>query len=56
MEKIRWLCRSITCLFKGHDDVFTVYSPMTGERDCGVICHRCGRPRLSRWGSFIGGS
>ena len=51
VAKWRWLWRSIVCFVKGHEDIVALYNPVTGDRDMGFICARCGRPRLqtAKW-------
>jgi len=49
--KIKWLWRGVTCFVKGHKDIVALYNPVTGDRDMGFVCARCGRPRLqnAKW-------
>jgi len=49
--RVRWFWRSIICLIKGHEDIVALYNPITGKRDMGFICARCGRIRLqnAKW-------
>lgn len=45
-HKLRWLWRSIVCFTIGHEDIVASFNPISGERDLGFICARCGRPKL----------
>lgn len=44
--RLKWFWRSIICFIKGHEDIVASFNPVSGERDLGFICARCGRPRL----------
>jgi len=46
-SRLFWLGRSLKCFFKGHEDGVTSYDPVSGKRDLGFTCFRCGRPRLN---------
>jgi len=52
-NRLFWLLRSLKCFIKGHDDVTTFYNPVSGERDLGFTCFRCGRPRLTNFAFLI---
>jgi len=48
-HRLFWFYRSLLCLLKGHDDGAAFFNPITGDRDLGFICFRCGRPKLTGW-------
>ena len=43
------LIRVIKCLVFGHEWTAIYYNPFTGERDCGLMCVRCHKVKISRW-------
>jgi len=47
------LYRAFICFLIGHYDIATFYDPITGEKDCGVICKRCGHTEISNWGYML---
>jgi len=49
-SKINDLIIFLKCFFFGHDDtIVTYYNPISGERDLGILCYRCKRPKISDW-------
>ena len=47
--RIKWLWRSIICFVMGHEDIVAFFNPLSGERDLGFICARCGRAKFDEW-------
>jgi len=41
---------AIMCMLFGCESEVVYYNPFTGERDCGMICMRCGKVKIAYWG------